>query len=59
MFGGRRQPIAPVSVEWIVWTEEKIVPAVKATDDEIRRIVREELADIVPVDVPDAPPEGL
>ncbi len=61
MFGnrGKPQPIAPVSVEFIVWTEENIDPAAKVTDDDIRRIVREEIAEIVPVDVPDALPEDL
>ena len=28
-------------------------------EDYVRRIVREELADIMPIDVPDAPPEDL
>lgn len=48
------------------WTTTRIITRttnntndldVLATDADVRRIVREELADILPVDVPDEPPE--
>lgn len=45
--------------EWTV-TTDRTTPASPAIDeDSIRKIVREEIADILPIDVPDTPPEDL
>lgn len=55
--------INPPRGDWDRWiwrtvTTTTTKPIQPATDEEqVRKIVREELADVLPVDVPDEPPE--